>query len=158
MSGTVPFSHATPEADDPVELQASDLKFMGNDQADVKLPATVFDEDIRPHSYAEHLAAMDGPAFDPVHLLLRSQVRNLCPDADIESVAAICKSRHDLAFWSTMVEIGQRGGFTGHVEDLRGAVELLDRFAPRTAALRPAWESARSALLAALPNPKRFAA
>lgn len=158
MSGTVSMNHTPPETDGPVELKGSDLQFMGAAPADVKLPSTVFDEGIGLHSHAEHMAAMDGPAFDPVHLLLRSQLRAVSRDEDLETIAAVCKARHDLAFWAPMVELGIRGGFTDHVEDLRQAVELLDRFAPRTAALQAAWEDARSALQRALPNHKRIAA
>ena len=158
MAGTVPMNHPTPETDGPVELRDEDLQFMGAAPVDVKLPSTVFDECIGRHSHAEHMAAMDGPAFDPIHLLIRSQVRAVSRDEDIQTLAAVCKARHDLAFWAPMVELGLRGGFTGHVDDLYRAADLLDRFVPRTAALQVMWEDARSALLGALPNPKRIAA
>lgn len=158
MARIIPFARMPAGAPEPIELDAAELEFVGETQVAAELPSTLLEEDVDLHSFSEHRAALDGPAFDPVHLLLRSQIQALAEDDEEPIVASIIKARHDLNFWGPMVELGLGGAFSGHLGDLYEDLELLERFPARTSALRCEWEDARAAILGALPSRARRAA
>ncbi|HJN75765.1 MAG TPA: hypothetical protein QGF58_17685 [Myxococcota bacterium] len=140
-----------PEAPIPDELPESSLEFIDGVDHGMELPRCVLSDHVNLHGWREHRDALAGPAFDPVHLYLRSTIPTGAIRGEEECVAAIIKARHDLAFWSPMVGHGLGGSFSGHMRDLYDDIDLLERFPPRRPILRAHWEQARATLIDALP-------
>lgn len=158
MAKVIPFLRLPADAPEPEDFACEDLEFVGEArQRAIELPSELLDEQVELHSFAEHKAALDGPAFDPVHLLLRSQLQG-DTEVDESALAAIVKARHDLLFWSPMVELGLGGVFSGHLGDLHEDLDLLERFAPPKGSLHTEWEDARAAIIGAIPARRARAA
>lgn len=151
-------AHKLPaNAPKPAEIPETSLQFLDGPSHQVCMPSAVLAEEVGLHSFREHQDALAGPAFDPVHLFQRSTIPRAAVRGEEQAVAAILKARHDLAFWTPMVEHGLADMFSGHLRDLYAALDLLERFPPRRAALRPHWEAARAELVAALPQAAKAA-
>ena len=121
------------------------------------MPLCLVSDQVALHGWREHRDALAGPAFDPVHLFLRSAIPSSAIRGEEECVAAIVKARHDLAFWKPMVGHGFGGSFSGHLRDLYDDLDLLERFPPRRPILRAHWEHARAAIHDALPAARKAA-
>ncbi|MCP4917723.1 MAG: hypothetical protein GY913_12430 [Proteobacteria bacterium] len=151
-------AHKLPaSAPEPTPILESSLQFLDGPEHSVSMPTALVGEEVALHSFREHQDALAGPAFDPVHLFQRSAIPRAAVRGEEQSVAAILKARHDLAFWTPMVEHGLADMFSGHLRDLYAALDLLERFPPRRAVLRPHWEDARAALVGALPRATKAA-
>ena len=146
-----------PDAPEPVELDGSSLEFLDSGQDDMELPWCLLSDQVALHGWKEHRDALAGPAFDPVHLFVRSSIPAGAIRGEEDCVAAIIKARHDVAFWKPMVGHGLGGAFSGHLRDLYDDLDLLERFPPRRPILRAHWEHARAALVDALPAARKAA-
>lgn len=138
-------------APEPVELPETSLQFLDGPTQTCSMPSALLGEEVSLKTFREHQDALAGPAFDPVHLYQRSSIPRAAVRGQEACVAAILKARHDLAFWKPMVDHGLAEMFSGHLRDLYGALDLLERFPPQRAVLRPHWDAARAALVSALP-------
>ncbi len=106
-----------------------------------------------PRSFEDHLSAIRRASKDE-DARMAMQVFGL---GDVqgceESAAAVAKTWEDLEFWEPMLEMGRRGEFTGHLDDLRKCVELLERHSPpqERADLRERWQQAHDNIRQCLP-------
>jgi len=145
------------DAPQPDELPESSLEFLDAGQDGIEMPHCLVSDSVSLHSWREHRDALAGPAFDPVHLFLRSSIPASAVRGEEDAVAAILKARHDIAFWTPMLRHGLGGSFSGHLRDLYDDLDQLERFPPRRPVLRAHWEHARAALVDALPTARKAA-
>jgi hypothetical protein len=118
------------------------------------------DMDSWPRSFEEHLSAVrrtqrKGVTDDVLALFGLTNAAG-CE----ETAAAIAKAWEDLDFWEPMLEMGSRGEFTGHLQDLRKCAALLEAHPPplERADLLELWKEARDALRLTMPGLQAAAA
>jgi len=105
------------------------------------------------YSLDEHRESLEGPALDPVHLYLRSEVGPERFPHHPDVVSAILKARCDHHYWAPLIEEGRAGRFSGYFNDFRTALSALERHLPPRgdAELNKAWDLAWNLLEAGMP-------
>ncbi len=108
-------------------------------------------------SFEEHLASLDGPALDPVHLYLRSGLPVAEAPERRPILAAILKARCDFAYYKPLVPEGLAGHFRGYYTTFRECLHHLEQHVPPRGeeALSAAWDEAWVQIEGALPPAER---
>ena len=109
------------------------------------------------YSYEDHLAALEGPALDPVHLYLRSGLPVKEHPEHHAIMAAILKARCDYQYFKPLVEEGLTGRFSGYYDAFRECLRLLETYVPPRGSdlLGSEWDQAWNLIEGALPVSER---
>ena len=145
----VPFDDEDPaESEDPGESYAL--------REDANSSRVLFKEQVI-YSLNEHVAALDGPGLDPVHLYLRSEIDPEKYPHHPEIVAAIIKARCDFHYWVPLLDEGRAGRFNDYCSDLQTSLAALERNLPPgdKEELTAAWDQAWKMLNDGLPAQER---
>ena len=161
MEGDMDISELLEAADDaPVEIHADELLLVEAGEGPKPKPAKsgkILSADMTLHSYDEHLAALEGPALDPVHLYLRSGLPVMDQPENHEIMAAILKARCDFQYFKPLVADGLAGRFRGYYGQFRGCLEHLEDHVPPRGAetLNGEWDEAWNLIEGSLPPSER---
>ncbi len=103
---------------------------------------TSSEEEAWPRDFEEHLET------------LRRRNAGRLSQRRLKVAAAIAKATADLEFWRPMLELGQRGEFTGHCDDLKKCLALLEANPPEDdePQVLQRWGRLRHELLTSLPS------
>jgi hypothetical protein len=146
------------EGDGPLEISADLLEPVAAEPAHPeKASAHVMSRQLALYSFEEHLAALEGPALDPVHLYLRSAFSTKDQPDHHGVFAAILKARCDYQYWRPLVPEGVEGRFRGYYADFHECLRLLGDYLPprEDRALNAEWDEAWNLIEGGLPRSER---
>jgi len=161
LEGDMDISELLAEAaETPVEIHADELLLVAEGDGPKPRPVKsgkIMNSDLTLHSYDEHLAALEGPALNPVHLYLRSGLPVLEQPEHHEIMAAILMARCDYQYFKPLVADGLAGRFRGYYGQFRKCLENLESHVPPRGsdALNGEWDEAWNLIESSLPPSER---
>jgi len=145
---------------EPVEIHVDELLLVEEGEGPKSKPiksGKILSRELMLRSFDEHLASLEGPALDPVHLYLRSGLPVEDNPEQHEIMAAILKARCDFQYFKPLVPDGLAGRFRGYYGLFRQCLEHLETHVPPRGAeqLNAEWDEAWNQIEGALPPSER---